>query len=54
MVCCIMHVQNMKYGFHFVDNGAVSKCDLCKDGIHLLETGKAIIAENLISGINYF
>ena len=43
-----------KYGFHFVDNGAVSKCDLWKDGIHLLETGKAIIANNFISSINYF
>ena len=43
-----------KYGFHFVDNGVVSKCDLWKDGIHLLETGKAIIANNLISSINYF
>ena len=43
-----------KYGFHFVDNGAVSKCDLWKDGIHLLETRKAIIANNFISSINYF
>ena len=41
-----------KYGFHFVDNGAVSKCDLLKDGIHLLETGKVIIANNFISSIN--
>ena len=24
-----------KYRFHFVDSGAVSKCDLWKDGIHL-------------------
>ena len=43
-----------KYGFHFVDNGAVSKCDLWKDGIHLLETGKVIIANKFISSINYF
>ena len=43
-----------KYGFHFVDNAAVSKCDLWKDGIHLLETGKAIIVNNFISSINYF
>ena len=40
-----------KYGLHFVDNGAVSRCDLWKDGIHLLETGKAIIADNFISSI---
>ena len=44
----------MKCGFHFVDNGAVSKCDLWKDGIHLLETGKVIIANNFINSINYF
>ena len=31
-----------------------SKCDLWKDGIHLLETGKVIIANNFISSINYF
>ena len=37
-----------------LDNGAVSKCDLWKDGIHLLETGKAIMANNFISSINYF
>ena len=30
-----------KYGFHFVDNGAVSKYDFWKDDIHLLETGKS-------------
>ena len=33
-----------KYGFHFVDDGAVSKCDLWK----------VIIANNCISSINYF
>ena len=43
-----------KYRFHFVDSGAVSKCDLWKDGILLLETGKVIIANNFISSINYF
>ena len=43
-----------KYGFHFVDNGTVSRCDLWKDGSNLLETGKAIIANNFINSINYF
>ena len=43
-----------KYGFYFVDDGFVFKCDFCKDGIHLLETSKAIFAKNLISSINYF
>ena len=43
-----------KYGFHFVENGGVSKCDLWKDGTRFLETGKAIIANNFISSITYF
>ena len=42
-----------KYGFHFVYNGAFSRCDLWKDGIYLLETGKTIIANIFISSINY-
>ena len=50
---CLLYNACTKYGFHFVDNGAVSKCDLWKDGIHLLETGKVIIANNFISSINY-
>ena len=50
----LLHNACTKYGFHFVDNGTVSKCDVWKDGIHLLETGKVIIANNFISSINYF
>ena len=49
-----MYNARTKYGLHFVDNGAVSKCDLWKDGIHLLETGKVIIANNFLSSINDF
>ena len=44
----------MKYGFHVVDNGPVSRCDLWKDGIYFLETGEAIVADYFISSINYF
>ena len=51
---CLLYNVCMKYGFHFVDNGAVFKCDLWKDDIHLLETGKVIIANNFISSINCF
>ena len=50
----VLYIACTKYGFHFVNNGAISKCDLWKDGIYLLETGKAIIASNVISRINYF
>ena len=30
-----------KYGFQFVNNGAVSRCDLWKDDIHLPENWKS-------------
>ena len=35
--------------FKFVDNGAVSETDLWTDGIHMIESGKRIIANNLIN-----
>ena len=38
----------MKYGC-FIDNGAVSEKDLWKDGIHLIESGRVIVANNLIN-----
>ena len=41
-----------KYGFHLADNGAVSEENLWKDGIHLVESGKVIIANNLLNCIN--
>ena len=44
----------IKYGFKFVDNGAVSKSHLWKGGIHLLGSGKAIIANNFINNVNFF
>ena len=50
----LLHDACTKYGLHFVDNDDVSRCDLCKDGIHFLETGKAIIANNFTSSINFF
>ena len=43
-----------KYDFHLVDNGAVSKVNLWKDGVHLVESGKAVIANNLLNCINNF
>ena len=41
----LLYIACTKYGFYFVDNGDVSRCDLWKDGIHLLETGKMIIGQ---------
>ena len=49
-----MHNACTKYGFHFIDNAVVCKCDVWKDCTHLWETGKAIIANYFISSINYF
>ena len=43
-----------KNGFHLVDNGAVPKENLWRDGVHLVESGKVIIANNLINCINNF
>ena len=43
-----------KYDFHLVDNGAVSKENLWKDGFRLVESGKVIIANNLLNCINNF
>ena len=41
-------------GFKFIDNGAVSEIDLWTDGIHTIESGKLIIANNFIISLNYF
>ena len=41
-------------GFKFVNNGAVSKSHLWTHGIHMIESGKRIIANNLINSLNYF
>ena len=44
----------MKYGFCFIDNGAVWEKDLWKDGIHLIESGRIIAANNLINYLSNF
>ena len=43
-----------KYVFHLVDNGAVPKENLWSGGVHLVESSKEIIANNLMNGINKF
>ena len=43
-----------KYGLHLVNNGAATKENLRMDGIHLVESGKVIIANNLSNCINNF
>ena len=41
-------------GFTFADNGSVTENDLWVDGVHLLESGKRILANNLINSFNHF
>ena len=36
------------------DNGAISEKDLWKDGIHLTESGRVIVANNFINYLNNF
>ena len=43
-----LYKECMKYGFCFIDNGAVSETDLWKDGIHLIDIARVIVANNLI------
>ena len=43
-----------KYGFHLADSRAVSKENLWKDGVHLVGSGKVIIANNLLNCLNNF
>ena len=50
----LLYKRCIEYGYDFINNGAVSKIDLSTDGIHLLDSGKTKIANNLISSFNYF
>ena len=50
----LLHKRCIEYGYSFINKGAVSKIDFWTDGIHLLDSGKTKIANNLISSFNYF
>ena len=41
-----------QHGFYLIDNGAVKYNNLWNDDIHLLESDKITIADNLIHNIN--
>ena len=43
-----------KYGYNFIDNGAISTTDLWIDGIQLLESSITKIAKKLTRSFNYF
>ena len=49
-----LYEQCMNYRFCFIDTGGISDKDLSKDGIHLIESGRAIVAKNLINYLNDF
>ena len=44
----------VKNGFHFIDNSAVTERDLWKDGVNMVESGKCLVANNLICPLNNF
>ena len=41
-------------GFCFVNNDSILQGNLYKDGLHLLEAGKRILANNFVNGINNY
>ena len=41
-----------EHKFIFIDNGRINEEHLWKDGMHLLESGKIILANNFINSIN--
>ena len=47
-----LYQERMKYSFCFIENGAISEKDLWKDGIHLIESGRVVVANSLINHLN--
>ena len=41
-----------KKWFLFIDNSAVTESDLWKDGMHMVESSKCLIANNFICHLN--
>ena len=44
----------VKNGFYFIDNSALTETDLWKGGVHMLESGKCLVANNFICHLNNF
>ena len=44
----------VKNGFYFIDNAAVMERDLWKDGVHMVESDKCLVANNFICHLNNF
>ena len=49
-----LHEECVKNGFYFIDNAAVTERDIWKDGVHMVESGKCLVANNLICHLNNF
>ena len=50
----ILEEQCHKCDFIFINNNEINDEHLWKDGIHLKENGKVLLARNFISNINHF
>ena len=50
----LLHEECVKNGFYFIDNSGVTERDLWKDGIHMVESGKCLVANNFICHLNNF
>ena len=38
-------------GYFYIDNGNITRNQLFKDGLHLLENGKQLLAQNFVTNI---
>ena len=48
-----LHEECVKNGFYFIDNSAVTERDLWKDGVHMVKSGKCVVA-NFVCHLNNF
>ena len=49
----IVHICS-KLGICYVDNRNIRREHLWKDGLHLVQSGKVILANNFLSSVNVF
>ncbi|XP_057314887.1 uncharacterized protein LOC130656060 [Hydractinia symbiolongicarpus] len=50
----ILENEAKKYGYIFIDNSNIMESNLWKDGLHLMESGKVLLANNFLFYINNF
>ena len=49
-----LHEECVKNGFYFIDNAAMTERDLWKHEVHMVESGKCLVANNFICHLNNF